>query len=71
MTNIGSASLAVKEMEIMICGYEKILTPKDNSIIVTKEVSEPKLSYDLSSYFETTDKSGDCKIKSIGLFKDD
>ena len=38
MTEIGKPSLATKKIEILICGYETIDTPKGKTIIEKRDV---------------------------------
>ena len=70
MTSVGKPSLAVKEFNVIVCGFEIISTPDGPEIKQTKNVNEGKIEIDLKTKFTSSEKI-DCPIDSISLYSDE
>ena len=47
LTSGGSTTLGTKMFEILVCGYEAVLTPKGKEINEEKKTTDEPLTYDL------------------------
>ena len=67
MTKVGAPSLVTKPIEILICGYEVIKTPKGTKVTQKRESASGSFSIDMNTYFVG---DVDCPITEIALAKD-
>ena len=69
MTNVGLSSLATKQFDVLVCGFEEISTSEGNEITQSIDINSGKVTIDFASKFVSSDPV-DCPIQTIGIFKD-
>ena len=56
MTSVGKPSLATKEFNLIVCGYEQISTTEESEIILTQKLEEGKITIDLKTKFKSSEE---------------